>query len=99
MSRPIFFLLLLCAPFLRSAAIDSNIALQRPVTASGAVSPTAANVTDGDNSTYTAPTTAGVVGFYYQIDLGQEYPLQAIDLYSRVNDSANKLSRCCSMDL
>ncbi len=76
-----------------SRASDSNIALQRPVFASGAVSPVAANVTDGDNSTYTAPTAAGSIGFYYQIDLGQEYPLQAIDLYSRVNDGTNKLSR------
>lgn len=93
--RPLLPLILvpfLLSPFALQAS-DSNIALQRPVFASGAVSPTAANVTDGDNSTYTAPTAAGSFGFYYQIDLGQEYPLQAIDLYSRVNDGANKLSR------
>jgi Concanavalin A-like lectin/glucanases superfamily/CotH kinase protein/Chitobiase/beta-hexosaminidase C-terminal domain len=73
---------------------DSNVALSRPVTASGVTAGgAAAAVTDGDSSTYTAPSAAGVVGFYYQIDLGKEYPLQAIDLYSRVNDAANKLSR------
>ncbi len=89
--------LLLCAaillPALSSRAGDSNIALQRPVTASGTTSGAAALVTDGDGSTSTAPSTAGVIGFYYQIDLGKEYPIQAIDLYSKVNDGANKLSK------
>ena len=79
---------------LRCQASDSNIALSRPVTASGGTAGGPAGaVTDGDSSTYTVPAAAGVIGFYYQIDLGREYPLQAIDLYSRVNDGANKLSR------
>lgn len=83
------------AAFPSLQAGDSNIALTRPVVASGAVpaGTPASNVTDGDSSTYTAPTTAGVAGFYYQIDLGKEYPIQAIDLYSRVNDATNKLSK------
>lgn len=74
-------------------ASDTNIAETRPVIASGSTSGSASLVTDGDSSTSTAPASAGVIGFYYQIDLGREYPLQAIDLYSKVNDGANKLSR------
>ncbi len=73
---------------------DSNIAQLRPVTASGGTTGGPASyVTDGDSSTWTSPSVAGSIGFYYQIDLGKEYPLQAIDLYSRVNDGTNRLSR------
>ena len=91
---PMILGLLALSSCLRGQASDFNIALSRPVIASGATAGGPAGaVTDGDSSTYTAPTAAGVIGFYYQIDLGREYPLQAIDLYSRVNDGANKLSK------
>ena len=86
------FIVLLSSACLTLAG-DTNIASLKPVTASGAVAGAASLVTDGDSSTTTAPSTAGALGFYYQIDLGKEYPLQAIYLYSKVNDGANKLSK------
>jgi hypothetical protein len=72
---------------------DANIAFGKPVVASGATTGAASLVTDGDAATYTFPTTAGVIGFYYQIDLGQEYPIQQIYLYSQINANPNRLSK------
>ncbi len=82
-----------CAALSLGRAGDTNIASQKPVIASGPVTGAASLVTDGDSSTSTAPTAAGSIGFYYQIDLGAEFPIQAIYLYSKVNDGANKLSK------
>ena len=75
------------------AADDTNIAEGRPVIASGATTGAPSLVTDGDATTVTAPTTAGVIGFYYQIDLGREVPLRQILLYSQINANPNRLSR------
>jgi hypothetical protein len=72
---------------------DVNVAAGRPVVASGATTGVPGLVTDGDATTVTAPVTAGVNGFYYQIDLGREVPLEQIQLYSQINGNANRLSR------
>ncbi len=88
---------LICLPLLISTmlghAADVNIALDKPVTAVGASTTNpASNVTDGDAASYSLPAVA-TPGFYYQIDLGAEYPLQTIELYSRINSGANLLSK------
>ena len=76
-----------------SRASDTNIAFGKPVTASGATTGAASLVTDGDAATFTFPTAAGVVGFYYQIDLGAEFPIEQIYLYSQINANPNRLSK------
>ncbi|MDB6134551.1 MAG: hypothetical protein JWM59_2794 [Verrucomicrobiales bacterium] len=74
------------------SADDTNIALEKPVKASGGVSGAAANITDGDPSTVTQPS-GSANGFYYQVDLGKNYPIQAIELYAAINCCPNQLSR------
>ena len=72
---------------------EVNLAQGRPVVASGPTTGSPSLVTDGDAATYTHPTSAGVIGFYYQIDLGREYPLEQIHLYSQINANPNRLSK------
>ncbi|MEK0449741.1 MAG: hypothetical protein RL088_2009 [Verrucomicrobiota bacterium] len=73
---------------------DTNIAFGKSVTASGALIAgyPAANVTDGDAQTFTHPTAAST-GFYIQVDLGREYSLQSIVLYSRIDCCTDRLNR------
>ena len=92
MKRSLLIIGMLCgAGWLRAG--DVNVAAGRPVVASGATSGVPGLVTDGDATTVTAPVTAGVNGFYYQIDLGREVPLEQIQLYSQINGNANRLSK------
>lgn len=84
-------LLMAMAAVLR--ADEVNLAQGRPVVASGPTTGSPALVTDGDAATYTHPTSAGVIGFYYQIDLGREYPIEQIHLYSQINANPNRLSK------
>jgi hypothetical protein len=87
----------LLLPMMALAAVlrgdEVNLAQGRPVVASGPTTGSPALVTDGDAATYTHPTSAGVIGFYYQIDLGREYPLEQIHLYSQINANPNRLSK------
>lgn len=80
--------------FSAKAADDVNIAQGKPVIASHPVAggQTAASVTDGDIVTFVHPAAARA-GFYFQIDLGREYSLQAIELYSRIDCCPDRLSR------
>ena len=72
---------------------NTNIALGRPVTASGALWPglPASNLTDGQllgTGTVAHPGDGvATLGFYFQTDLGAEYTLNRIALYNR--------SDCC----
>ncbi|MES2709483.1 MAG: LamG-like jellyroll fold domain-containing protein [Verrucomicrobiota bacterium] len=77
---------------LRALADDTNIAEGKPVKASGPVSGAASLVTDGDPNTLSKPS-GSAAGFYYQVDLGKEYPLEAIELYAAINCCPNQLSR------
>lgn len=71
---------------------ETNIAFGKPVKTSGGTTNPAANITDGDASTFSHPASTAS-GFYFQIDLGAEYPLQTIELYSRVNCCPDRLAR------
>ncbi|MBL9138938.1 MAG: chitobiase/beta-hexosaminidase C-terminal domain-containing protein, partial [Verrucomicrobiales bacterium] len=74
-----------------------NLALHRPVAASGAswgsFKPGA--VTDGDSSTFTHPLEAtGTLGFYYEVDLGQSHRLERIIIRNRADGCCpERLSR------
>lgn len=78
--------------FATARASDTNIAAGKPVTTNGATSNSAALVTDGDATTYSSPASAPSVGFYFQVDLGAEYPLQTLQLYSRIDCCTTQLS-------
>ena len=88
---------LLCAGLFSAASLhasDVNIAVGKPVTTN---LPTfggypATNVTDGDATTFSEPESIPAVGFYFQVDLGQEVALQSIELYSRINCCPDRLS-------
>ena len=90
MTRLCVLLLIL---LLTVSARAQNVALGRPVTASGALWPglPASNLTDGNRlgtGTIAHPATGvSTLGFYFQTDLGAEIALNRIVLYNR--------SDCC----
>lgn len=91
---PLFFLicLLFCGSSLRA---QTNLALNKPITASAALISgyPVTNVVDGNAATFTHPNAAsGNTGFYYQIDLGATYTLSSIVLRNRANCCPERLS-------
>jgi len=67
-------------------AQEGNLALGRPVSASGPTAPgqPPGNLTDGDRLTYSHPLDGlGTSWFFYQIDLGKEYALGRIVIWNR----------------
>ena len=62
-----------------------NVAQGKPIIASGALYPgyPASNLTDGNLASFTHPDTGPTTGFYYQIDLGQEYSLHHLSIVNR----------------
>ena len=75
----LFFLLL------QLPGVAQNVAQGKSVVASGVLYPgyPASNVTDGSLATFTHPNTGPTTGFYYQIDLGQEYSLHHLSVLNR----------------
>jgi hypothetical protein len=76
---------------------NANLALGRPVTASGALWPgmAASNLTDGNaigSGTIAHPDTGATLGFYYQVDLGAEYSLARLVIYNRSDCCPERLS-------
>ncbi len=76
---------------------NANLALGRPVIASGALWPgfSATNLTDGNaigSGTIAHPNTGATLGFYYQVDLGSEYSLSRIVIYNRSDCCPERLS-------
>ena len=81
-----------------SAQALQNVALNKPISGSGPTWPgyPPANLTDGDHTTFTHPQAgagAGVLGYYFQVDLGQTYVLDRIVLWSRHNCCPERLSK------
>ena len=90
------FLLLLCHG-LQVCAVQAqtNLALNKPITASAALIAgyPVTNVVDGNPATFTHPNaSSGNAGFYYQIDLGATYTLSSIVLRNRANCCPERLS-------
>lgn len=66
----------------------TNLALLKPISGSGPTWPgyPPANLTDGDHSTFTHPQAGSEAqGYYFQVDLGQSYALDHIDLFGRAD--------------
>ena len=81
---PLFALLAACLP----AAAQTNLALGKPITASGVLISgyPVTNVVDGNAATFTHPNaSSGNAGFYYQIDLGATYTLTSIVFRNRAD--------------
>ena len=73
-----------------------NMAISRPVTTSGPTWPgyPATNLTDGKMTTMSHPQAQeGTEGFYYEIDLGEEYELETIVVSNRSNCCPERLTR------
>lgn len=67
---------------------DINLALHKPVTASGPLWPDfpLANIVDGSTATFTHPQAdSGTLGFSYKIDLGASYALTQIKVKNRAD--------------
>ena len=75
---------------------NANLALGRPVIASGATWPGLAPtlLTDGirTGTNISHPATGPTLGYYYQVDLGAEYTLQRVILYNRDNCCPERLT-------
>ena len=88
---------LACLPLGTSIfARQTNVALGRPVVASGATHPghPSANLTDGNPATMSHPQAkTGTAGFYYEIDLGKDYTLHELVVYNRSNCCPERLTR------
>ena len=89
--------LVLWLTVLRPASWAQNVALGRPVFASGDLWPglPAANLTDGGRSgtpTISHPNTGPTLGFYFQIDLGSDMLLNHLDLYNRTDAAPERLT-------
>ena len=70
------------------AQTGTNLALLKPISGTGPTWPgfPPANLTDGDRTTFTHPQAdTGVQGYYFQVDLGQAYQLDHIDLFGRAD--------------
>ena len=77
-------------------AQQQNVALGRPVMASGSTwsGQPPGNLTDGDVATMSHPQAKnGTGGFYYEIDLGKEYDLEEIVVFNRSNCCPERLTR------
>src|SRR5574341_2489661 len=76
-------------------AQDVNIALGSPVAASGPTwsGQVPEHLTDGDYNNQTHPlASSGTLGFYYEVDLEQEYALSRIVLFNRTGCCPERLS-------
>ena len=70
------------------AQTGTNLALLKPITGTGPTWPgyPPANLTDGDRNTFTHPQAGtDIQGYYFQVDLGADYSLDRIDLFSRAD--------------
>jgi len=70
------------------AQTGTNLALLQPINGTGPTWPgyPPSNLTDGDRSTFTHPEAdTAVQGYYFQVDLGQSFSLDHIDLFSRAD--------------
>ncbi len=81
-------LLLFLVGFLNLAIgqTTDNLALNKPVSGTGPTWPgyPPANLTDGDRATFTHPqASSGIRGYYFQVDLGQSFLFERIELFSR----------------
>jgi hypothetical protein len=88
-------LLLACAFSFPLQAQDVNIALGKPVSASGPVwsGQVPEHLTDGDYNDQTHPlASSGTLGFYYEVDLEEEYQLSRIILFNRIGCCPERLS-------
>lgn len=91
--KSVLFLVLL---LLNSNSLaQTNIALGRPVSASGQTwsGQVPANLTDGNEANQSHPlANSGTLGFYYEIDLGSTRNLGSIDLVNRSGCCPERLS-------
>ncbi len=89
---------LLLIVLLTVSARAQNVALGRPVTASGALWPglPASNLTDGNHigtNTIAHPATGvSTLGFYFQVDLGAEIALNRVVIYNRSDVAPERLT-------
>lgn len=93
----VLFLLLTCLPAWAQATLTTNLALNRPVTASGPLWPgfVVAFITDGTTTSFAHPLAdSGTRGFHFQVDLGATYRLDRIVLRNREDGCCpDRLSR------